>query len=196
MAEVRGLDFTQLANYTPYILILGGLVEASWLLQKLVGLKSSEEESEGGSEKAISVLGFFVGVLLLATGGIVWWKQAWDLGTRFLLLVAGLAMVLKPLKDVPWAALVALVVGGLCAGAVYLFLPLPDAVLGVSSAWIYLVIFLVPALFAYLLFKFVEDMLKLIAMILAFKPVATVIGLTCVIQGILLLLNSSLFTIL
>lgn len=190
------MDFTQLANYTPYFLILGGLIEASWLLQKLVGLKSSEEESEGGAEKAIAVLGFFVGVLLLVTCGAVWWKQAWDLGTRFLLLVAGLALFLKPLRDVPWAALVALAVGALCVAAVYLFLPLPEAVLGVSSAWIYLVVFLTPALFAYLLFKFVEDVLKLIAMILSFKPVATIIGLTCVIQGILLLLNSSLFTIL
>ena len=196
MAEVRELDFTQLANYTPYFLMLGGLIEASWLLQRLVGLKSSEEESEGGAEKAMAVLGFFVGVLLLVTGGVVWWKQAWDLGTRLLLLVAGLALFLKPLKDVPWAALVALAVGALCVAAVYLFLPLPEAVLGVSSTWIYLVIFLVPALFAYLLFKFVEDVLKLIAMILSFKPVATVIGLTCIIQGILLLLNSSLFTIL
>ncbi len=196
MAELRELDLTQLADFTPHILILGGIVEASWLLGKLLRLSSSEEESENWSEKVIAALGFFVGVLLLVTGGVAWWKSAWDLGTKALLLLAGLALFLKPLKDVPWAALVALLVGALCAGAVYLLLPLPETVLGVSSAWIYLMIFLVPALFAYLLFKFVEDLLKLIAMILSFKPVATVIGLTCVVQGVLLLLNSSLFTIL
>ncbi len=182
------MDLTQLVGYTPYILILGGLVEASWLLGRLVRWRSSREESEDGSEKTMSILGFFVGVLLLVTGVAVWWGQAWDLGTRFLLLVAGLALFLKPLKDVPWAALVALLVGGLCVGAVYLFL-------GVSSAWIYLVVFLVPALLIYFLFKFLEDVLKLIAMVLSFKPVATVIGLTCIIQGVLLLFSSSLFTI-
>ncbi len=190
------MDITQLADYTPYILILGGIVEASWLLGRLLRLSSSEEKSENGLEKVMAALGFFVGVVLLVTGVVAWWNAAWDLGTKALLLIAGLALFLKPLKDVPWAALVALMVGALCAGAVYLLLPLPETVLGVSSTWIYLVIFLVPALFAYLLFKFVEDLLKLIAMILSFKPVATVIGLTCVIQGILLLLNSSLFTIL
>jgi hypothetical protein len=47
-----------------------------------------------------------------------------------------------------------------------------------------------------LIFKFAEDLLKLIGWILASRPVATILGLVCIIQGILLLFNQSLFTIL
>ena len=87
-------------------------------------------------------------------------------------------------------------VGGLCVGFVFLFYPLPETVYGISSTWIYLLIFIVPALLAYVFFKFIEDVLRLIGMILAFKPVALALGLICIVQGILLLLNTSLFTIL
>jgi hypothetical protein len=186
------MDLTVLVNYTPYVLLLGGLIETSWLWGRILGLKPL-----GGSEESLkvtSVIGFFVGALSLVTGVVVWWEDAFDPGTRFLILLVGLALFLSPLKDVPWAALVGLVVGSLCVGAVFLFFPLTETVFGVSSTWIYLAIFFIPALLTYLFFKFLEDVLKLIAIILSFKPVATTIGAACIIQGILLLLDSSLFT--
>jgi len=37
--------------------------------------------------------------------------------------------------------------------------------------------------------------LRLIAMILTFKPVALILGLMCIAQGILLLLDASLFVV-
>ena len=186
------MDLTALVGYTPYILLLGGLIETSWLWERILGLKPL-----GGSEgsvKVTSVAGFIVGALSLVTGVVVWWNDAFDPGTRFLILLVGLALFLSPLKDVPWAALVGLVVGCVCVGAVFLFFPLPEVVFGVSSTWIYLAIFFIPALLTYLFFKFLEDLLKLIAIILSFKPISTTIGVVCILQGILLLLDSSLFT--
>jgi len=189
------MDLTMLADYTPYVLILGGVVAASWLLEKLAKPAPVVGKPVSGLVKLVSFFGLFVGVLLLVTAVGTWSAHAWDTGTRYLLVVAGLALVFKPLKDVPWAALVGLIVGGTCTGAVYLLFPLPETVLGVSSIWVYLAIFLIPALFAYMLFKFVEDVFKLIGMVLTSKPVALALGILCVIQGILLLLNISLFTV-
>lgn len=191
------LDLTLLVDYTPYILILGGVVAASWLLEKFARPAPVVGEPVSGLVKITSVFGFFVGILLLVTAAAVWSAKApeVDTGTRYLLIVTGLALFLKPLKDIPWAALIGLAVGGLCVGFVYFFYPLPETVYGISSTWIYLVIFLIPALFAYVLFKFVEDVLRLIGTILAFKPVAIALGLICIAQGVLMLLNKSLFTI-
>jgi len=191
------LDLTLLVDYVPYILILGGVAAVSWLLEKLVRPVPLVGEPASGLVKITSFFGFFVGILLIITAWVVWSTEApqVDTGTRYLLIVAGLALFLKPMKDIPWAALIGLVVGGLCAGFVFLFYPLPETVYGISSTWIYLLIFIIPALFAYLLFKFVEDVLRLIGMILAFKPVALALGLICIAQGILMLLNKSLFTI-
>ena len=192
------MDLTVLVDYTPYFLILGGIFAVSWLLERLVKPVPVVGEPMSGLMKFISLFGFFVGILLMVTGGVAWYTEApeVDAGTRYLLIVVGLALFLKPLKDVPWAALVGLVVGGLCVGFVFLFYPLPEAVYGVSSMWVYLLIFLIPAVLAYVFFKFIEDVLRLIGMILAFKPVALVLGLICIAQGILLLLNTSIFTIL
>jgi hypothetical protein len=146
--------------------------------------------------KIVSLFGFFVGILLIVTAWVAWSTKAVqvDSGTQYLLIVAGLALLLKPMKDFPWAALFGLTVGGLCAGFVYLFYPLPGTVYGVSSTWIYLAIFFIPALFVYMVFKFIEDVLKLIGMVLTFKPVSLALGLICIAQGILLLFDKNLFT--
>jgi len=191
------LDLTFLVEYMPYILILGGIIAISWLLEKLVKPVPVVGEPVSWLMKITSLFGFFVGILLIITAWVAWSTKApqVDAGTQYLLIVAGLALFLKPLKDVPWAALIGLAVGGLCVGFVFFFYPLPKAVYGISSTWIYLVIFLIPALLVYVLFKFIEDVLRLIAMILTFKPVALILGLMCIAQGILLLLDASLFVV-
>jgi len=189
-----------LVDYTPYILILGGIVAASWLLEKFLRPTPIVGEPVSWLIKLTSLFGFFVGILLLVTAAAAWSLEApqVDTGTRYLLIVTGLALFLKPLKDIPWAALIGLVVGGLCVGSVYFFYPLPETVNGISSIWIYLAIFFIPALFVYVILKFVEDVLRLIGTILASKPVSIVLGLMCIVQGILLQFfeQQSLFDIL
>jgi len=192
------LDFTVLVDYAPYILILGGIIAISWLLERLVKLVPVVGEPTSWLMKILSLFGFFVGILLIVTAAVAWSTEAAqvDTGTQYLLIVAGLALFLKPMRDIPWAALLGLAVGGLCAGFVFLFSPLPETVYGISSTWIYLLIFFIPAVFVYIVFKFIEDVLRLIGMVLTFKPVSLALGLLCIVQGILLLLNTSLFTIL
>ena len=188
------MDLQLLVPYTPYVLILGGITAASWLIRKLFKPAPVVAAPVSVAVKIMSLFGFLVGVLMLVTAAGVWLNQAWDSGTRYLLVVTGLALVLKPLKDVPWAALIGLVTGGLCVGLVYILYPLPETVLGISSTWMYLAIFLIPALLAYIFFKFVEDLLKLVGTILASRSVATILGILCLLQGVLLLLNMSVFT--
>ena len=105
-------------------------------------------------------------------------------------------LILRPIKDFPWAALLGLIAGGLSAGAVYFFLPtITEPVFGIASIWIYVIIFLIPAVIVYMVFKFIEDVLKLIGTLLASKPVTLIVGFVCIAQGVLLLLDKNLFTI-
>lgn len=189
------MDLSLLVDYTPHILILGGVVAASWLLERLTKPAPVVGKPISITVKAASLFGFFVGILLLVTAVGVWSVDAWDTGTRYLLVATGLALFLKPLKDVPWAALIGLIVGGVCLSLVYFLFPLPETVLGISSTWVYAAIFLIPAILVFMVFKFIEDVFKLIGTILASRPVAIILGLVCIVQGILLLMNTSLFTI-
>ena len=190
------MDLTPLVGLTPYIMILGGLTASSWLLGKIAKPAPAVGGATSGAVKVMAALGFFVGILLLVTAWSAWSTYAGDPGTRYLLVIAGLALFLRPLKEVPWAALVGLIVGGACVCLVFFFVNLPESVLGVSSTWIYVLAFFVPALLAYMVAKFVEDLFKLVGALLASKPVEIVLGLLCIVQGALLLLNYSLFLLL
>lgn len=191
------MNFGVLANYVPHILIVGGVVAISWFIEKLVRPVPVVGKPASILIKIVSFFGFFVGMLLIVTAGVTWSTQAQvDPYTLYLLIIAGLALFLRPIKDIPWAALLGLIIGGLAVGIVYFFFPLPETIFGLASTWIYLAIFLIPAVIIYMVFKFIEDLLKLIGMILGSKPVTFILGLVCIAQGVLLLLNMDLFSIL
>jgi hypothetical protein len=190
ISTLIGLDLSVLVGLAPYILIFGGVVAVS----KLLGFFG--KGSAGNVLKAVGYLGIFVGALLLATGVIVLLDQTSSIEVWGLLVVTGLGLVLKPLSKIPFSALLGLVVGLLCVGILYWYFPLPATVLGISSLWIYLLVFFVPALVVFLIFKFVEDLVKLFGMVLGSWPVLTVLGFLCIAQGVLLLFNHSLLSLL
>jgi len=192
------MDFSILVNNTEYILIIGGIIAISWFLEKLLKPVPIVGTPASILTKIISFFGFFAGIILIITGAAAWQTPASqvDTYTIYLLIIAGLVLMLKPIKDFPWAALLGLIAGGLSAGAVYFFFPLPETVLGIAAIWVYVIIFLIPAVIVYMVFKFIEDVLKLLGTLLASKPITFIVGCVCIAQGILLLLEMNLFTIL
>jgi len=189
------MSLTLLVNYTPIILILGGITSISWLLAFLFQAIPIVGTLMNKILRALSVLGFLVGIILLITGFAIWSEQVWDIGTNYLLIITGLALVLKPIKQITWAALVGFIIGASSVIIVYFYFPLPEIIFGISSIWIYLAIFFIPALITYVFFKFLEDLIKIMGIILASRPVVTILGFFCIVQGILLLFNQSIFPI-
>ncbi len=190
ISSLIGLDLSVLAGLAPYILIFGGIVAVSKLFSFFI------KGTVGSGLKALGYLGIFVGVVLLVTGVVVLFDHTSLIEVWGLLIVTGLGLVLKPLSKVPFSALLGLVVGLVCVGLLYLYFPLPVTVFGISSLWIYLAVFFVPALIVFLIFKFVEELMKFFGMVLGSWPVLTVLGFLCVAQGVLLLLNQSILSLL
>jgi hypothetical protein len=192
------MDFSILVNNAQYILIIGGFIAMSWFLQRVLKPVPVVGTPLSWLTKLLSLFGFFVGIVLIITGAAAWKAQTTNIDTytMVLLIVAGLALMLKPIKDFPWAALLGLIAGTLSAGAVYFFFTLPETIFGISSTWFYVAIFLIPAVIVYMVFKFIEDVLKLLGLLLASRPVTLIVGAICIVQGILLILGMNLFTIL
>ncbi|TRO51658.1 hypothetical protein E2P61_05745 [Candidatus Bathyarchaeota archaeon] len=188
LSTLIGLDLSLLVGLVPYILIFGGIVAVSKLLSFFT------KGSTGNLLRGLGYLGIFVGALLLATGVVVLLEHTSRIEVWSLLVVTGLGLVLKPLSKVPFSALLGLVVGLMCVGLLYLYFPLPATLLGFSSLWIYLAVFLVPALIVFLIFRFVEDLVKLFGLIVGSWPVLAGLGFLCIAQGILLLLDMSLLS--
>lgn len=191
------MTFNILVNNAEYVLIIGGLIAISWFLEKIIKPVPVVGTPTSALAKIVSFFGFFAGIILVITGGAAWQTHTThvDTYTTYLLMIAGIILIIRPIKDFQWAALLGLIAGTLAAGAVYFFLPLPETIFGIASVWIYLIIFLIPALVVYMIFKFIEDILKLVGTLLASKPVTIIVGFICIAQGILILSGNSLFTL-
>jgi hypothetical protein len=125
-----------------------------------------------------------VGILALVLAYLLYSSGGYDLSTLVILAVAGFMLVLRPVKSLRWAALVAFAAGLLCSYYAYSAFH--------ASTTVLIVVFVAATLLLYLLFKFAEDLLGIIGGILSFPPVAIIIGLVCVLQAILLLLGLTL----
>ena len=190
LSALSSFDFSVLIGWAPWILILGGVVAASKLLSMFI------KGFVGKILKGVGSLGFFAGLFLLVAGVIVLLAAAGGIDTWGLLILTGLGLALRPLSKIPLGALFGLIAGLACVGLFYSYFPLPAAVLGFSSMWVYLLVFLAPALIVFLVFKFAEDLARLFGLVLGSWPVLTVLGFLCMIQGILLFLNQSLLSLL
>ena len=129
-------------------------------------------------------LGFLMGILALVLVYLLFTSGHYDPFTLGILVVAGLMLFLRPIKNVRWAALVALAVGLLAsyyASSTYQV-----------STTVLIIIFVAATLLLYLLFKFAEDLLGAIGSILSFPPIAVIIGVACIVQAILILMGISL----
>ena len=96
-----------------------------------------------------------------------------------LMLVLGLLLFSRPIRNLRWASLVA-IAGGLLA-AYYLRVLLPSL-----NTPILAVAFIVATVAIYALLRFVEDLVEFVGTVLAFPPVAVAIGLVSVYFGILI----------
>lgn len=134
-----------------------------------------------GAQIVYGFAGYLLG-LIIQYEYYFWIHAAYTYG---ILIFVGFALVMKPIKAFPWAALLALLVGGGVTVLVWEYFNVTEI------QWLIL-IFVAILLVTYLLFKFIEDLFKALAMILTFPVIAVPLGLICIIQGILLLIGGTL----
>ena len=190
---------TVLAQFAPAILIVSGLLAIAWLSENIAERMGKVGEVYAILIKIFAALGFFIGILAVVTGVVVWvtpttafppgQAPSWvgDFILIALLLVIGIANVMKPWTVVPWAALLGLV-GGLAAAGVAVFIMVA---LGVSltSYWLVIaIIFIVVAGIIFFLFKWIEELLEFIAKVLTFPLISVPLGFIAIGYAIIILL--------
>jgi hypothetical protein len=92
--------------------------------------------------------------------------------------VLGILLISRPLKNLRWASLISLGIGILVAA--YLRVAFPGLLNNLELG----ILFLIITLILYTLLRFVEDILETIGSILAFPPIAVVVGLVSIYFGI------------
>lgn len=174
-----------------YLLIAGGVCACAPLFKRV----------SNPLGRLLSIIGFFVGIAVIvvaadtALGLDFFWftsPSIVDLESVSpylvyylpLMIVLGLLLFSRPIRNIRWASLISLAVGLLVAYYLRVLLATYDL-----SSTILAVVFLIATLAIYTLLRFVEDIFGFVGTVLAFPPIAIGVGLVAVYFGIIIAIS-------
>ena len=195
------------------MVFISAFIALTWLgyERKRRGSFTRRKASEGGGEKkfdvsrflrVLSYLGIVVGLLDIWAGsmGLILdippsfryaaiTENGADHFTSIFLIVIGIAMLLKPVNDLPLASIISILAGSVAVFLLAIFIP--DSAVEIIAYWInpklgLIIVFIVVAAIVAVTAKFYIGVLQAISKFLSWPPVAFLIMIFCLIQGILL----------
>ncbi|MHA1267378.1 MAG: hypothetical protein ACTSRS_19220 [Candidatus Helarchaeota archaeon] len=193
------LIFDFLGQHASTMLLIGGFFAGFYFVYWFFKGKPDEAEGTPTLLKVMTYLGVLVGIFLIG-GGV----NAWGLGyyhpfTCILAIIVGIALILRPIKDVPWAAII-----GVIAGAVVVFISASylefmvnawASLFGINPYWILIILFILILVLTYMAFKLIEDLGRLLGKALSSRPSSAIIMVLCVIEAIFAYMHTSLWIV-
>ena len=195
------------------MVFISTFIALTWLgyERKRRGSFTRRKASEGGEEKkfdisrflrVLSYLGIIVGILDIWAGsmGLILdiapsfryaaiTENGADHFTCIFLIVIGIAMLLKPVNDLPLASIISILAGSVAVFLLAIFIP--DSAVEIIAYWInpklgLIIVFIVVAAIVAVTAKFYIGVLQAISKFLSWPPIAFIIMVFCLVQGILL----------
>lgn len=184
----------------PLILVVSGLLT---LIYSIVRFKTPKEATgrARAAETALGIASFIVGLFLPLSAALAFVNGAFGIFTIILLLILSEALVLGPIsrimKKVPTlgiAAVIALIAAYLLATFVTALIPswlisyLPAGV----SQWILIILMIIITVFLFVVLLFARGIIEITGLVLGAWPIMFIIGVVCIVQGLLLFGGMSL----
>ena len=141
----------------------------------------------------LQFFGIIIGILCFAAliSSPVSTYQAYnDPLTLALLGIIGFVLLIAPIAKIPWAALVGFFAAIIAAAAVAFLTPpwLVSFITGyIDFKWVVLGVFIIIGLILFISLKWLEDLIKAFAMILASRPITFILMIVGIAQAILIL---------
>jgi cbb3-type cytochrome oxidase subunit 3 len=205
--------FNWVAQSAGVMVFISAFIALTWLgyERKRRGSFTRRKPSEGEEKKKLnlssflkilSYLGIVVGILDIWAGamGLILdippsfrfaaiTENGADHFTCIFLLVIGIAMLFKPVNDMPLASIIGILAGSTAALALVFFVP--DSAVEIIAYWInpklgLIIVFIVVTAIVALTAKFYIGILQKISKFLSWPPIAFLIMVFCFVQGILL----------
>ncbi|NHI88372.1 MAG: hypothetical protein EAX87_02545 [Candidatus Thorarchaeota archaeon] len=188
-----------------WVLILSGGLLAVWLLENITDPIPVLGTIFDGLVAVGTYIGFFVGILDIFVGYVVWTTQPDAIIVSGVLVLMGFSLVMRILSKFPLALIFALAVAVFGAATVYGFVqPLTNNATLMSVGTIasvinfiisgkgLLIIGFVIFCVAYVLGGLIIKLIELIGKIFASRPVSVLVGLAAIAVGVVVILNPSL----
>lgn len=170
--------------YPALALVVGGILS---LFIAIYGRREDSYLDEIGTFFA-----FILGIVMMVMAFFVGTEGSENWFTLVMIIVLAVTLFLKPLKELPWAGLLGVIVGAVAAFVASVFLP--SMVFGVDEWIVLIIIFLVVGAIVHGIFHFLEDALTIATMVVGWKPVMILVGLVAIAEGALVLTDSSMLS--
>ena len=180
-----------LAAITPSILGVAAFTTGSWLVDKILSLSDEpgvDIESVGRTIiKILQFCGMAMGILCFSTLVSVLMTGYYnDPLTMILLAVIGFVLLVAPIAKFPWAAILSLIVA-VAAAAIVAFIA-PDWLIGlIPLKYIVIAVFIIVGIVVFTAFKWIEDLTRAFALLLASRPVTVILMILGIVQAAVLL---------
>lgn len=182
-----------------WVLILSGGLLAIWLLENITDPIPLLGTIFDGLVAIGTYLGFFVGILDIFVGYVVWHVQPGAVIVAGVLILMGFSLVMRILSKFPLALLFALAIAVFGAATIYgLLVPYESApVIGQYVSWLtsgkgMLVIGFIIFCVVYVLGGLIIKIVELIGKVFASRPVSVLVGLGAIAVGVIVILNPTL----
>jgi hypothetical protein len=191
--------FAFFGKHISTLLLIGGFFAGFYFIYRFFKGKPEEGEKTPLLVRLVTYLGVLIGVIMIGGGVNAWFSKDYVAFTCILAIIVGVALVLKPIKDIPWAAVI-----GIIAGAVVVFISSTYLefvvnsianLFGIDAYWLLIAAFILVLLICYMAFKFLEDIGKILGAFLSARPTSFAIMLLCVIEAICAYAGTSLWTL-
>ena len=169
-------------NLPETVLLVGGVLAVLIVVTYL-------KDKESFAYKFFEVLGFIAGIVMVYEA-IAFYGQ-WDLLTSVIVAVTGFALMIRPLREAHFAVLIALFAMAL----VYIWLGGLTDISGIDVTFLnddparIVVAFVIGAL-VYAMLHFAEALVQMIGKILNLWPLLLILGIVCVAEAALLLMDA------
>jgi len=193
--------FEFFGKHVSTMLLIGGFFAGFYFIYRFFKGKQEEGEKTPTLLRVMIYLGVIIGIMLIGGGINAWYLKetfGYHTFTCLLAIIVGIALILRPIKDVPWAA-----IAGVIGGAIVVFLTasylqfFTDAIadlFGIDPYWILIILFVLILLLVYLAFKLVEDIGKILGAFLSARPTSFAIMVICAVEAILAYMGTSLIS--
>ncbi len=156
------------------VLIISSFFSFLWAITR------SDENKKG--EKVIEMIfqfiGFSWGVTTLVWGVYTLGSESYPRWVAWILIVVGLSLFLKPIKNIPWASLVSLLAASSLT-ALLAYNMSPISFFGFDLRWLLAIVFFSLLFTLYIILKFLEDLFKVVGIVLSSDPVSLIILQGC-----------------
>ncbi len=152
-----------------------------------------EKEDSWLDELAV-FLAFFIGLFMAGMAIILYLNDYGTTSTILVLGVLGFALFSRTFKEVKWAIIISLIVGGLAAYGMYL--AATQFGLGFLSTTVILVMAFIIFVIVFVILKAVEATISFLGSVVSFRPLLFIGGALALLEAVLVFAATSLSAIL